>query len=207
MIYKTPTHTKETEKAVCDWLNLNSQKRINDYSKLSNAYILTEILSKIDSNKFDVKQLWRMKDGDKKAQETAFSWNNLAVLEEYIKNAWEDEAKKSIFDHIEIDFSKIYKDNDKNSIHQLVCLVFLTIILLSKNEAALDLIQSIHSLKEPSQELMKNFVEDCVTLYTQITQDSKAESIVSSPSRFIGECSKNYSIANKEGVQSLGQSI
>ena len=42
-------------------------------------------------------------------------------------------------------------------------------------------------------DIMKFYAEDCVTLYTQVVADSRAESQISSPSRFIDH-SKNASI-------------
>lgn len=192
---KTPTYSQEVEKAVCEWLTYNSKQTVESYTKLSDGFVLTEILSRIDSKKFDVKELWKFNETKKKGEKsgTAFAWNNLAILEESLTKCWDDEVRKSIFEVVEIDFSLIFKMNDLASIHTLVSIVFQTIIMLSKSEAALDMIQSIHNLKDSNQEIMKMYAEECVTLYTQLVVDSRAESQISSPSRFIDH-SKNASI-------------
>ena len=193
---KTPSYSYEIEKAVCEWLTQNTRQTVESYAKLSNGFVLTELLSKIDSTRFDTKDLWNFNENTKKNDKksgTAFAWNNLSVLEESQNKCWDEEVGKNLFELVDIDLSKIYKENDLSSIHSQISLVFLTIIMLSKNEAALDMIQNIHNLKESNCDIMKFYAEDCVTLYTQVVADSKAESQISSPSRFIDH-SKNASI-------------
>ena len=183
--FKCPPHSSGLEKAICDWITLNTKNTIDSYSSLTNGFILTEILSKIDPNRFDIRQLWKLRNTEdpNTTKDTAFSWNNLSILEGYIKNCWLEEQKKNIFDFIDVDFTKIYKEADSFSIHQLVSIIFLTVVLLSKNDGAFEMIQSIHNLQNKSQSLMANFAEDCVFLYSQFVQESRAESSINSPAR------------------------
>jgi hypothetical protein len=116
---RTPPHSTSLEKSICEWISINTKNKIDSYSSLTNGFTLTEMLSKIDPNRFDIRQLWKLRTEDQvNTQDTAFSWNNLSVLEEYIRNCWLEEQKKNIFDFIAVDFSKIYKANDTHSIHQ-----------------------------------------------------------------------------------------
>lgn len=173
MGFEVPEYTADLERVICEWITINLKEPINSYANLMNGFTLTELLGKIDPNRFDIRQLWRLNEGNKGTEQEAFSWNNLAVFEEYLKKIWEDETKKNIFDFIEIDFERVFKDKDVNIMHKLVCIVFLTIIMLSKIEAALDLIQSINQLQDSAHEKMQAFAEECVNLYSQINPESK----------------------------------
>ncbi len=67
-----------------------------------------------------------MKKDDKEGQSDHFGWNNLEEYEKNIRSCWVeyDEQKRDIFTKIEINFTKIFQDKDKNVIHELIIVTF-----------------------------------------------------------------------------------
>ena len=49
------------------------------------------------------------------------------MLEEFIKDCWESEIQKNIWDKMNIDWTNIFKNKDSNEIHKMVIYKYIYI--------------------------------------------------------------------------------
>jgi hypothetical protein len=102
----------------------------------------------VRSDVFDLREIWRLKGDDTNVdgmpKESHFGWQNLETLQNGLSKCWDESQGVDIFKKIPISFEKIFKDKDLTTIHELITVVFTTIILyMGSNQTADTMVESM----------------------------------------------------------------
>jgi hypothetical protein len=109
---------------------------------------------------FDLREIWRLKSDDTTSdgtqKESHFGWQNLETLEAGLSKCWMESQGVDIFKKIPINFEKIFKDKNLHTIHELIAVVFTTIIMnMGSSQKADQMVESMMQINKGE------FVDKC----------------------------------------------